>query len=82
MGAGRYKLAGLNLELPYINNLELVVRYDEARDGASFVTDRFTMGYVYYITSSLWFEGDYEFVQSDDPTQDHNRLVFQLSYGF
>ncbi len=28
-----YKLAGLNLELPGINNLELVGRYDSLRDG-------------------------------------------------
>ena len=28
-----YKLAGLNLELPVINNVELVGRYDSLHDG-------------------------------------------------
>ena len=28
-----YKLAGLNLELPVINNMELVGRYDYVHDG-------------------------------------------------
>jgi hypothetical protein len=77
-----YKLAGLNLELPYINNLELVGRYDTMHDGFATDIDRYTVGYVYYFSNTLLFEGDYEFLHSNDPSQAHNRLVFQLSYGF
>jgi hypothetical protein len=79
---GAYKLAGLNLDLPYINNVELVGRYDKTEDGAGTKTDRYTIGYVYYITNTLLFEGDYEFINSNDPAQDHNVLLFQLSMGF
>lgn len=79
---GSYKLAGLNLDIPYINNLELVGRFDTASDGAGTKTDRYTVGYVYYLTNTLLFEGDYEFLHSNDPTQDHNQFVFQISYGF
>jgi len=76
-----YKLAGLNLELPIINNLELVGRYDWLHDGLGQRTRRYTVGYVYYFTNTLLFEGDYEFLDSNDPTQ-VNQFVFQLSYGF
>jgi hypothetical protein len=80
MQAG-YKLAGLNLELPAINNLELVGRYDSLHDGLGTTTERYTAGYVYYFTSTLLFEGDYEFLHSTDPSQ-ANQLILQLSYGF
>ena len=78
-----YKLAGLNLNLPLINNLELVGRYDTTNDGLGTRTDRETIGYVYYLTNTLWFEGDYEFLQSRGPNAlPSNKWVFQLSYGF
>jgi len=77
-----YKLAGLNLDLPYINNLELVGRYDTTRDGVSMTMDRYTVGYVYYFSNTLLFEGDYEFAHSNTPDQAHNALIFQVSYGF
>ena len=77
-----YKLASLQLELPMINNLELVARYDKLNDIASTRTERETVGFVYYITNTLWFEGDYEFVNSSDATMASNALLFQLSYGF
>ena len=77
-----YKLAGLNLDAPLLNNLELVGRYDRSHDNLGTKIDRYTVGYVYYLTNTLLFEGDYEFVNSNDPEQDHNRLVFQLSFGF
>ena len=76
-----YKLAGLNLELPVINNLELMGRYDSLHDGMGTKTQRSTVGYVYYFTNTLLFEGDYEFVNSNDPAQ-ADQLIFQLSYGF
>jgi len=77
-----YKLAGLQLDLPLINSTELVARYDTKRDGIGTRTERYTLGYVYYITNTLWFEGDYEFVNCSDHSQANNNLVFQLSYGF
>ncbi len=77
-----YKLAGLNLELPLINNLELVGRYDFVRDGFGSRTHRYSVGYVYYVTNTLLFEGDYEFFHSNDPAQPDNQLILQLSYGF
>ena len=76
-----YRLAGLNLELPAINNIELVARYDAVHDGLNPRVERYTAGFIYYITNTLLFEGDYEFLHSPDPTQvDH--MVLQLSYGF
>ena len=83
-----YKLAGLNLELPAINNLELVGRYDSlhnaydsVNNAFDFNTRRYTAGFVYYITNTLLFEGDYEFLHSTDPSQ-VDQLILQLSYGF
>lgn len=83
-----YKLAGLDLELPVINNLEIVGRYDALHDvydpnnnNFDFKTQRYTVGYVYYFTNTLLFEGDYEFVNSNDPSQ-ADQLIFQLSLGF
>lgn len=84
-----YKLAGLDLELPGINNLELVGRYDSLRNGYDSVnnafdynTRRYTVGYIYYLTGALLFEGDYEFITSSDPTQPATQLILQISYGF
>lgn len=76
-----YKLAGLNLELPMINNLELVGRFDSVRDGMGTSTQRYTAGFIYYFTNTLLFEGDYEFLHSNDPSQ-VGQLILQLSYGF
>lgn len=77
-----YKLAGLNLDAPLINNIELVGRYDRENNGIGTRIHRYTIGYVYYLSNTLLFEGDYEFVDSNDPTRDHNDFIFQLSYGF
>jgi hypothetical protein len=77
-----YKLAGLNLELPGINNLELMGRYDSMRDGLGTRTRRYTVGGVYYITNTLLLEGDYEFIHSTDSTQPVNQFIAQISYGF
>jgi len=55
-----YKLAGLNLDVPFLNNIELVARYDTKRDSSKGInTDRYTVGYVYYFSNTLLFEGDY-----------------------
>ena len=77
-----YKLAGLNLDAPIINNIELVGRYDRENDGIGTKIHRYTLGYVYYFSNTLLFEGDYEFVESNDPSRNHNDFIFQLSYGF
>jgi hypothetical protein len=76
-----YKLAGLNLVWPYINNLELVNRYDSIHDGLGTQTRRYTLGFIYYLSNTLLFEGDYEFLHSTDPAQ-KDQLILQLSYGF
>jgi Skp family chaperone for outer membrane proteins len=80
---GAYKLAGLNLNFPFVNNLELVSRYDQVYDGLGSRTRRETVGYVYYLTNTLLFEGDYEWLQSRGPSLvPSGKWVFQLSYGF
>ncbi len=76
-----YKLAGLDLELPVINDTELVGRYDYVRDGLGIKTRRYTTGFIYYITNTLLFEGDYEFLNSNDPAQ-ADQFILQLSLGF
>ncbi len=78
-----YKLAGLNLDMPVISDIELIGRYDQENDGLNTKTDRYTVGYVYYLTNTLLFEGDYEFIHSTGPNAlPPNFLVFQVSYGF
>jgi hypothetical protein len=80
-----YKLAGLNLDWPLINNVELVGRYDKSDDGLGTNRDRYTVGYVYYFSNTLLFEGDYEFIHNHGVGAEglpSNALIFQLSYGF
>ncbi len=76
-----YKLAGLNQEFSIINNIELVGRFDYLNDGLGTVTRRYTVGYIYYFTNTLLFEGDYEFLNSNDPSQ-ADQFILQLSLGF
>jgi hypothetical protein len=76
-----YKVAGFNLDWPFINNVELMGRYDTVNDGLGIHTRRYTAGLIYYLSNTLLFEGDYEFLYSNDPTQ-ADRFVLQLSYGF
>jgi len=80
-----YKTAGLNLNLPLLNNLELLGRYDSQNDGFGTTTHRESAGFAYYLTSALLLEGDYEFLQTNNfnPSQNPtSNLIFQLSYGF
>jgi len=77
-----YKLAGLNLDLPGINNLEILGRWEGLQDGMGTTTRKYSVGYVYYISNTLLFEGDYEFLRSNDPSQQGNQFILQLSYGF
>jgi hypothetical protein len=78
-----YKLAGLNLALPIINNVELTGRYDSSHDGLGGKKHRESVGYIYYFSNTLLFEGVYEFFHgnSDDPNE-KDRFILQLSYGF
>lgn len=77
-----YKLAGLHTELPLVNNTELVARYDTVIDGLGTTTRRYSLGFIYYVTTTLLLEGDYEFINSTDPTQPSSQLILQASYGF
>jgi len=78
-----YKLAGLNLDLPVVNDIELVSRYDAMNDDLGTKTDRVTAGFVYYLSNTLLFEGDYEWLHSRGPAAlPSNEFVVQLSYGF
>ena len=91
-----YKLAGLGLQMPYINNFELVGRYDRENDDGLFGggagvtrTDRYTAGLINYFSNTLLFEADYEWWRShgpDTPALQRSRrshsFVLQLSYGF
>ncbi len=78
-----YKLAGFKEDWPIVKNLELVGRYDNVDDAQGTRTDRYTVGYVYYLSNTLLFEGDYEFLDSHGPAAlPPTMWVFQLSYGF
>jgi hypothetical protein len=84
MQAG-YKLAGLNLDVPYLSNVELVSRYDRENNAQGSKTDRYTVGGIYYFSNALLFEADYEWLQSHgiNPLYPFpSRFVLQLSYGF
>ena len=77
-----YKLAGLNLHLPGINNVELLGRHDFMRDGLGVRTTRESLGFIYYLSNTLLFEGAYEFMHTSDHSQPANQFILQLSYGF
>jgi len=82
-----YKLSGLNLDLPAINNLEFVGRYDMTTDALApkSTIDRYTIGFVYYFSNTLLLEGDYEWLHGTGPnafTVPSNEILVQLSYGF
>jgi hypothetical protein len=80
-----FKLAGLNLNVPYISNVELVGRYDHENTEQGSLTDRYTAGGIYYISNALLFEADYEWFLSHGTSPLYpfpSRFVLQLSYGF
>jgi cell division protein FtsB len=80
---GTYKLAAFNSDLTFINNLELVSRFDTVNDGLGTKTDRFTAGYIYHFSNTLMFENDYEWLNNSGPNPlPNSAYVFQLSYGF
>jgi hypothetical protein len=80
-----YKLAGLDLDLPMVNNVELVSRYDTENNAQGTKANRVTAGFVYYLTNTLLFEGDYEWLYNRGSNPDSlpsSQFVIQLSYGF
>ncbi len=78
-----YKLAGLQLDLPLISNFEAVFRYDYLdRDVTGSRTHGYALGLNYYVTNTLLLKGAYEFIDSSNAPYDHNRLTFQVAYGF
>ena len=80
-----YKLAGLDLDAPIVNDLELVGRYDTANNAMGSTTDRLTAGFVYYLTNTLLLEGDYEWLKNYGLNADglpSSQFIIQLSYGF
>ena len=83
-----YKLAGLNLDVPILNNLELMTRYDRLNNGLETTTDRLTAGIVYYFSNTLLLEGDYEWVRNKgvslppDQQMAAPGFLVQFSYGF
>ena len=76
-----YKLAGFDLDLPVVNDLELVARYDTMQDGLGVTKKRTTAGVIYYLLNTLQLEGAYEFCSSSDDSLP-NQFIVQLSYGF
>ena len=82
-GPTSWQALNQNLNLPFVNNLELVSRFDWVDDGLGTRTQRETAGYVYYLTNTLLLEGDYEWSHTRGPhAGSSNKWVFQLSYGF
>jgi len=77
-----YKLAGLNLEFPGINNVELVGRWDRIHNGFGTHTERQSLGLIYYFTNTLLLESAYEFQHGNDPGAQGDVLLLQLGYGF
>jgi hypothetical protein len=79
-----YKLGGLKLNVPYLDKLEIVGRYDTVDDGLGSHTNRGTVGGVYYLTNTFWLEADYEWASNHglSPAAPNNALLFQISYGF
>lgn len=86
-----YKLAGLNLEWPMINNVEAVFRAGGERQQGGHVYE-YDLGLNYHITNTLIIKGAYSFFQSDlhsfvnadGGTLDLNKNAFTLQavYGF
>jgi hypothetical protein len=78
-----YKLAGLNLDWPVVNNLESVFRYSTIEsDLADSRTQGYALGLIYYLSNQFQLKGAYEFITSTDEQEANNRLLLQVAYGF
>jgi hypothetical protein len=82
-----YKLAGLNLEWPLINNFEAVFRYggEQLPDGH---INEYDLGLIYHVSNTLLLKGAYSFMDGNAFNQDTgnnrwpNMFTFQVAYGF
>lgn len=81
-----YKLAGLNLDLPVINDFEAVFRYSglQLPDGHA---NQFTPGLNYYINNTFIVKAACAFgksntVDADGNSLDQTQLLVQVAYGF
>jgi len=82
-----YKLSGLQLELPLINNIEPVFRYGGEALPDGHVTE-YDIGLIYHVSNTLLLKGAYSFFEGHAFNQDSgdrrwpNIMTFQLAYGF
>jgi len=82
-----YKLAGLNLERPLINNFEAVFRYggEQLPDGH---INEYDLGLIYHVSNTLLLKGAYSFMDGNAFNRDAgvnkwpNMFTFQVAYGF
>jgi len=82
-----YKLAGLNLDWPLINNFEAVFRYggEDLPDGH---LNQYDLGLIYHVSNTLLLKGAYSILQGNAYNADSgdnrwpNMLTFQVAYGF
>jgi hypothetical protein len=86
-----YKLAGLNLDWPLINNVEAVFRVGEEHQQGGHVYE-YDLGLNYHVTNTLIIKGAYSFFDSnlnnfvnpdgDTVNLNKNEFTFQAAYGF
>ncbi len=82
-----YKLAGLDLELPVINDLETVFRYggEQLPDG---YIRQYDLGLIYHVSNTLLLKGAYSFLNGNAYNQNSgnntwpNMFTLQVAYGF
>lgn len=82
-----YKLAGLNLEWPLINNFEAVFRYggEKLPDGH---INEYDLGLIYHVSNTLLLKGAYSFMDGNAFNQESennkwpNMFTFQVAFGF
>ena len=87
-----YKLAGLQLDLPIINDCEVVGRYDYLNTDGEVTTARtlnqngrangYAIGMDYFLTNTLIVKAAYEFIDSNVPDNSNNLMTLQMTYGF
>lgn len=76
-----YKLAGLNLDLPIVNDLECVFRYSglQLPEGNA---NQYSPGLNYYINNTFIVKAAADIGQSDTESLDKTKFTFQVAYGF
>lgn len=82
-----YKLAGLDLEFPLVNNLEAVFRYGGERLPDGHINE-YDLGLVYHISNTLLVKGAYSMFDGNAFNADAgnnkwpNMFTFQVAHGF